>query len=82
MNNREQWLNTITNKYLRPHFASKGYTIPANIRLSCSQSSGGIHTKKHQKRFTLGECYPASMSNDNDNRDYHCAEPIRFGAGS
>jgi hypothetical protein len=65
MNNREQWLNTITNKYLRPHFASKGYTIPNNIRLSCSQSSKGIHTKKHQKRFTLGQCYPASMSSDN-----------------
>ena len=65
MNNREQWLNTITNKYLRPHFASKGYTIPDNIRLSCSQSSKGIHTKKHQKRFTLGQCYPASMSSDN-----------------
>jgi hypothetical protein len=63
--NREQWLTLITNKYLRPLFASKGYTIPANIRLSCSLASGGIHTKKHQKRFTLGECYPASMSSDN-----------------
>lgn len=64
-NNREAWLNLITTKYIRPLFASKGYTIPDNIRLSCSQSSSGIHTKKHQKRFTLGECYPASMSSDN-----------------
>ena len=63
--NREAWLNLVTNRYIRPLFASKGYTIPSNIRLSCSQSSSGIHTKKHQKRFTLGECYPASMSSDN-----------------
>jgi hypothetical protein len=63
--NREAWLNTITNRHIRPLFASKGYTIPDNIRLSCSQSSSGIHTKSHQKRFTLGECYPASMSSDN-----------------
>ena len=62
--NREAWLNLITNKYLRPLFASKGYTIPANVRLSCSLASGGIHTKRHQKKFTLGECYPASMSSD------------------
>lgn len=63
--NREAWLNLITNKYLRPHFTNAGYTIPDNIRLSCSLASGGIHTKRHQKRFTLGECYPASMSSDN-----------------
>ena len=63
--NREQWLNLITNKYIRPMFASKGYTIPANVRLSCSLASGGIHTKKHQKRFTLGECYSPTMSGDN-----------------
>jgi hypothetical protein len=63
--NREQWLNLITNKYIRPLFASKGYTIPANVRLSCSLASGGIHTKKHQKKFTLGECYSPTMSGDN-----------------
>ena len=63
--NRESWLNLIADKHIRPLFASKGYTIPANVRLSCSLASGGIHTKKHQKRFTLGECYPASMSSDN-----------------
>lgn len=63
--NREVWLNLITNKYIRPLFASKGYTIPDNVRLSCSLSSSGIHTKAHQKRHTLGECYPASMSSDN-----------------
>ena len=63
--NREAWLNTITNRFIRPLFKSKGYTIPANVRLSCSLASGGIHTKKHQKRFTLGECYSPSMSSDN-----------------
>jgi hypothetical protein len=62
--NRETWLNLMTDKYIRPMFASKGYTIPANIRMSCSLASGGIHTKKHQKRFTLGECYAPSMSSD------------------
>ena len=62
--NRESWLNLIADKHIRPLFASKGYTIPANVRLSCSLASGGIHTKKHQKKFTLGECYPASMSSD------------------
>jgi hypothetical protein len=63
--NREAWLNLITDKHIRPLFASKGYTIPANVRLSCSLASGGIHTKKHQKRFTLGECYSPSASSDN-----------------
>lgn len=62
--NREQWLHSITDKYIRPLFASKGYTIPSNVRLSCSLASGGIHTKAHQKRFTLGECYAPSMSSD------------------
>ena len=63
--NREAWLTLITNKYVRPLFKSKGYTIPANVRLSCSLASSGIHTKKHQKKFTLGECYSPSMSSDN-----------------
>ena len=63
--NREAWLNTITNRFIRPLFASKGYTIPANVRLSCSLASGGIHTKKHQKKFTLGECYSPTASGDN-----------------
>lgn len=62
--NRETWLNLMTDKYIRPLFASKGYTIPQNVRMSCSLASGGIHTKKHQKRFTLGECYSPSMSSD------------------
>ena len=63
--NREAWLNTITNRFIRPLFASKGYTIPANVRLSCSLASSGIHTKKHQKKFTLGECYSPTASSDN-----------------
>ena len=63
--NREAWLNTITNRFIRPLFASKGYTIPANVRLSCSLASSGIHTKKHQKKFALGECYSPTASSDN-----------------
>ena len=62
--NRETWLHLMTDKYIRPMFASKGYTIPQNVRMSCSLASGGIHTKAHQKRFTLGECYSPSMSSD------------------
>lgn len=63
--NREAWLNLMTDKYIRPMFKQHGYTIPANVRLSCSLSSSGIHTKKHQKRFTLGECYSPTSSSDN-----------------
>ena len=63
--NREQWLNLMADKYIRPMFASKGYTIPTNVRLSCSLASSGIHTKRHQKKFTLGECYSPTMSGDN-----------------
>ena len=38
--NRETWLNTITEKYLKDHFNDQGYTIPQNIRMSCSLTSG------------------------------------------
>jgi len=63
--NRETWLNTMTNQFLKPHFKNKGYTIPDNIRFTCGFSGSGMHTKAHQKRFTLGQCFPPSMSNDN-----------------
>jgi len=62
--NRETWLNTITTRFIRPHFASKGFTIPTNIRLSCSLATNGIHTKSHQKRFALGVCFDPARSGD------------------
>lgn len=62
--NRETWLHNIADRFIRPHFQAKGYTIPANVRLSCSLPSGGIHTKAHQKRFTLGETFNFTMSGD------------------
>jgi hypothetical protein len=55
----------MADKYIRPMFKQHGYTIPTNVRLSCSLSSSGIHTKRHQKRFTLGECYSPTASSDN-----------------
>ena len=54
--NRETWLNLITDKYIRNHFESNGYTIPANIRLSCSLTS----TKK-----AIGQCWSSIASEDN-----------------
>jgi hypothetical protein len=63
--NREAWLNLMADKYIRPMFKQHGYIIPTNVRLSCSLSSSGIHTKKHQKKFTLGECYSPTASGDN-----------------
>lgn len=53
--NRESYLNYITNTYARPHFAKAGYTIPANIRMSCSLTS----RKKH-----IGECWSSDASQD------------------
>ena len=58
--NRETWLNEITQKYLKDHFNNAGYTIPANIRMSCSLTSGrGVKNKK------IGLCWNNSMSADN-----------------
>ena len=54
--NREAYLNYITDSYIRPHFASKGYTIPQNVRMSCSLTS----RKKH-----IGECWSSIASEDN-----------------
>ena len=54
--NREAYLNYITDTYARPHFASKGYTIPENVRMSCSLTS----TKK-----AIGECWSNLASGDN-----------------
>jgi hypothetical protein len=54
--NREGWLNLITEQHIKPHFESKGYTIPDNIRMSCSLTS----TKK-----SIGQCWSNKNSGDN-----------------
>jgi len=54
--NRETYLNYITDTYARPHFAKAGYTIPDNVRMSCSLTS----SKKH-----IGECWSSANSEDN-----------------
>lgn len=53
--NRESYLNYITEQYIRPHFARAGYTIPQNVRMSCSLTS----RKKH-----IGECWSSEASED------------------
>lgn len=54
--NRESWLNHLTEQYIRPHFESKGYTIPEGIKYSCSFSTKGAFKRKGQKRFVAGQC--------------------------
>lgn len=54
--NREAYLNYITDTYIRNHFAKAGYTIPQNVRMSCSLTS----TRKH-----IGECWSSVASEDN-----------------
>jgi len=54
--NREAWLGMMTEQYLKPHFQAKGYTIPDNIRMSCSLTS----TKK-----SIGQCWSSLNSGDN-----------------
>jgi len=55
-NNRETWLNLITDKHIRNHFNNAGYTIPDNVRLSCSLTS-------HKK--AIGQCWSSIASEDN-----------------
>jgi hypothetical protein len=54
--NREAYLNFITDNYIRDHFKSRGYTIPDNVRMSCSLTS----TKK-----AIGQCWSSLNSADN-----------------
>lgn len=62
--NRESWLNLITEQFIKPHFQAKGYTIPENVRLSCSFTSRGAFKKKGQKTTRIGECWSGSRSGD------------------
>jgi hypothetical protein len=57
-NNRETWLNLITNKHIRPFFQSKGYTIPSKVRMSCAFTSSGSKGK------SIGECWNNANSQD------------------
>jgi len=54
--NRETYLNYITDTYARPYFESKGYTIPQNIRMSCSLTS---------RKQAIGQCWASEASGDN-----------------
>jgi len=54
--NRETYLNYITDTYARPYFESKGYTIPNNIRMSCSLTS---------RKQAIGQCWASEASGDN-----------------
>jgi hypothetical protein len=63
--NRESWLNHITESHIKPHFEAKGYTIPDNVRLSCSFTSRGAFKKKGQKTTRIGECWSGNRSGDN-----------------
>jgi hypothetical protein len=60
--NRETWLNTITENYIKPHFQAKGYTIPENVRMGCSFTSRGAFKRKGQKSTRIGECWSDSAS--------------------
>ena len=57
---REEWLNQLTDEYLRPLFAKNGYIIPTNIRLSCSLPSSRAFAKKK----VVGECWSSKASAD------------------
>ena len=60
--NRETWLNEITNQFIRPHFQSKGYTIPDTVRMGCSFTSRGAFKRKGQKSTRIGECWSDTAS--------------------
>lgn len=54
---REQWLNAFKDK-AAPLFASAGYPIPSNVRISIGFTSGGTRGKR------IGECWGEAASSD------------------
>jgi hypothetical protein len=62
INNRETWLNTVTDRFIRDHFKKVGYTIPDNVRMGCSFTSRGAFKRIGQKSTRIGECWSASAS--------------------
>jgi hypothetical protein len=57
--NREDWLNAAVDE-LRPFFASRGYTLPAEIRVACAYPTNA----KRSGFKVLGECIPSTNSAD------------------
>jgi hypothetical protein len=57
--NRETWLNKITDQFLKDHFNDAGYTIPQNVRMSCSLTSG-----RGAKNKAIGLCFSDRASED------------------
>ena len=57
---REEWLNQLTDEFLRALFTKNGYTIPTNIRLSCSLPSSRAFAKKK----VVGQCWSPKASAD------------------
>ena len=57
---REQWLAKLTTQ-LQPLFERAGYTIPPNVRSSCSFPSKSATSRKNRR---IGECWTDSASDD------------------
>jgi len=60
MSTREQWLSERVSD-LRPWFSAAGYTIPADLRISCGWPSTGA---LRAKRPRIGECWADTASAD------------------
>lgn len=56
---REQWL-TKAATLLAPHFKSRGFTLPANVRMTCGFPSKKAFGRKQR----IGECWSAEASGD------------------
>lgn len=58
--NREAWLTKLSG-LMRTHFNRKGYTVPANVRITCGfPGSGGLAKKKRR----IGEVWYSEASAD------------------
>ena len=57
--NREEWLNAAVDE-LRPFFSSRGYSLPAEIRVACAYPTNA----KRSGFKVLGECIPSTNSAD------------------
>lgn len=57
--NRETWLNNLKDQFLIDHFKDQGYTIPQNVRMACSLTSG-----RGAKNKAIGLCWSNEVSAD------------------
>lgn len=55
---RQKWLEDAT-AALRQHFRTKGYTVPATVRVSVGWPKGS-----HGSQHTIGQCWPMAASSD------------------